>query len=134
MTYKDKFNSKQRSIIRHWKSKIKDVKLYRKLEVLDYAAKGLSLKEICHLTDYSKSRISELVNEFIQSGIGYFLQEHRKGGNRHNLTDNQEKAIVAKFECLAKNGKVASLNDVKKEYSRVFGKEVANSTFYASNY
>ena len=123
MRNKDKFDKKQRSVIKHWKKKLLkiDANLYRKLEVLDYAAKGYTNKEISHLTDYSQSRVSDLVSEFAQNGIGYFLHEHRKGGNRRNLTNDQEKLIIDKFKEKAEKGQVVKLNDMKEEYERLRG-------------
>ena len=131
MKNSEKFNEKQKSQIKHWKKKMKNTNLYKKIEVLDYAAKGYTNKEIHDLTDFSLSRVSDFVSEYAQNGIGYFIEEHRKGGNRRNLTDEQEKNILRKFEEKANKGQVISLSDIKKEYERVRGKETANSTFYA---
>lgn len=130
MKNKEKFNKKQIKQIKHWKRKINDKKLYRKIEVLDYAAKGYTNEEISVLTDYSPSRVSDFIREFIKNGISYFLVEHRKGGNRRNLTDVQEKKIIEKFEEKAIKGQVVSLSEVKNEYEEIRGKETANSTFY----
>ena len=130
MKNRDKFSEKQRAQIKHWKKKAKQVGLYKKLEILDYAAKGYSNAEISDLTGYSVRRISGLLTEYLQNGIGYFLEEHRKGGNRRNLTVNQELAILNKFRERAENGQVVNLVNVKKEYESIRGKETANSTFY----
>jgi len=130
MKNRDKFSEKQRAQIKHWKKKAKQVGLYKKLEILDYAAKGYSNAEISDLTGYSVRRISGLLTEYLQNGIGYFLEEHRKGGNRRNLTVDQELAILNKFRERAENGQVVNLFNVKKEYESIRGKETANSTFY----
>ena len=125
-----KFNESQKVEIKEWKEKIQDLKLYKKIEVLDYAAKGYTNIKISILTGYSQSRVSDFIREYVKNGIGYFTEEHRKGGNRRNLTAEQEKEIIEKFDEDARNGKVVSLRDVKKEYEQVRGKETANSTFY----
>ena len=101
------------------------------MEVLDYAYKGYTNREISELTDYSQSRVSDFISKYIKEGIGYFLQEHRQGGNRWNLTDEQERKIIEKFEDQAIKGQVVSLTEIKIEYERVYGQEIANSTFYA---
>ena len=49
MRNKEKFDSKQRNQINHWKKKTTDAKLYRKIEVIDYAAKGYTHREISKL-------------------------------------------------------------------------------------
>jgi transposase len=130
MKNKEKFDSKQRSQIRHWKKKTREAKLYRKIEVLDYAAKGYTHREISNLTDFSISRISDLVREFIKNGIGYFTKEHRRGNSRRNLTSEQEEQIINEYREKAINGQVVSLSEMKKRYEEIRGKETANSTFY----
>lgn len=127
---RDKFSTVQRKQIGHWKKKIKTIQLYKKLEILDYAAKGHTNEQISDLTDYSVRRICALINEYLKNGIGYFLQEHRKGGNRRNLTDAQEAIIIETFEDRAKKGKIVHLCHIKEKYEKVRGKETANSTFY----
>ena len=130
MKNKEKFDSKQRSQIKHWKKKLIDAKLYRKIEVLDYASKGYTHKEISNLTDFSISRISDLVREFVKNGIGYFTKEHRKGNSRRNLTPEQEEQIINEFKEKALNGQVVSLTEMKLRYEEIRGKKTANSTFY----
>jgi transposase len=130
MQNKKKFTEAQRRQIRHWKNKIKELKLYKKLEVLDFAAQGLTNAQISRFTGYTTRRITELLTEYRKNGIGYFLEEHRKGGNRRNLTDEQETAILEKFREKAEKGQVVSLGEVKREYERVRGAKTANSTFY----
>jgi len=125
-----KFSEKEKRIIGHWKKKRRGSKLYRRVEVLDYAAKGYVSREISVLTDYSESRVSDLIVEFTKNGIGYFLSEGRRGGNRRNLTNEQERKLMEKFSGEAEKGKVTRLREMKKEYDKECGKETANSTFY----
>ena len=130
MRNKEKFDSKQRSQIKHWKKKITDAKLYRKIEVIDYAAKGYTHREISKLTDFSISRVSDLVREYVQNGIGYFTKEHRKGNSRRNLTPQQEEQIINEFKEKAVRGQIVSLTEMKMRYEEIRGKKTANSTFY----
>ena len=67
-----KFNDIQKRQIKHWKKKTKTLNLYKKLEVLDYAAKGHTNAEISQLTEYTVRRISALITEYLQNGINYF--------------------------------------------------------------
>ena len=130
MKNKDKFSGKQKKQIRHWKKKLTDVKLYRKMEVLDYAAKGYTHSEISKLTDFSVSRVSDFVREFVNNGIGYFVKEHRKGNSRRNLTPEQEEQLIDEFKEKALKGEVVSLAEMKLRYEEIRGQETANSTFY----
>jgi transposase len=130
MRNKHKFNSRQRNQIRHWLKKTKNINLYKKLQVLEYASRGMTNRQISELTSYSISRVSDFVSEYTNNGISYFLEEHRKGGNNRNLTAAQEKALLEKFKLKAISGQVVNLDEVKKEYERIRGAETANSTFY----
>ena len=126
-----KFNEMQKEEIIKIKNQESKLNLYKKIEVLDYAAKGYTNKEIAKLTGYSTSRISDFISEYIKNGIGYFITEHRKGGNHRNLTKETENRIIEEFKEKAINGQVINLVAIKKEYERARGKETAHSTFYA---
>jgi transposase len=126
----EKFNEMQKKQIRHWKKKIGKINLYRKIEVLYFASMGYKNEQISELTGYTTRRIAGLLSEYLKNGIGYFLEEQRKGGNRRNLTDKQEEEILKKFRLEAEKGKIVALRRIKEEYEKVMGKEVANSTFY----
>ena len=130
MRNKDKFDSKQKRQIKHWKKKIRDIKLYRKIEVLDYASKGYTHREISELTDFGISRVSDLVREFVKNGIGYFTKEQRKGSKPRNLTPKQEEQLISEFREKAIKGQIVSLTEMKMRYEELRGKETANSTFY----
>ena len=76
MRNREKFNEKQKKQIRHWKKKIKKLTLYKKIEVLDYAAKGYTNAEISKLTGYTIRRISDFLTEYLQNGISLNSQIH----------------------------------------------------------
>jgi len=126
-----KFTSVQRSQIKHWLKKLKNVNLYRKLEVVHLASLGYSKEHIEYMTGYTMKRISSLIKEYLENGINYFLEEHRRGGNRRNLSEEQEIRIIEKFRVLAEKGQVVDVSKIKAEYEKVRGCSVSNSTFYA---
>jgi len=112
------------------KKELEGTKIYRRVLVLDFSAKGLDEREIARLTGYRISRVSDFVSEYFTNGIGYFTQEHRKGGNRRNLDSKQESEIIEGFRRKAKERKVVSIDKIKEKYESDRGKETANSTIY----
>ena len=130
MTNKNRFSEEQQSEILEWLVKIEQKSLYRKLEVIYYVSLGWTNAAIAVVTRYSLSRVSDLVREYAKNGIGYFTEEHRKGGNNRNLQPDEERAIVEKFAEQAKNGQIVKLDEVKREYDEKCGKESGLSTFY----
>jgi len=131
MSRKHTYSEEQKSEIASLKKQLDGTKIYKRVLVLDYSAKGLEESEIARLTDYSVSRVSDLVSEYFTNGIAYFTQEHRKGGNRRNLTPEQESAIIDGFHKEAEQGKVVSIDKIKEVYENARGKETANSTIYS---
>jgi transposase len=130
MSRKHKYTEEQKREIANLKNKLEGTKIYKRVLVLDYSAKGLNQDEIARLTDYSISRVSDFVSEYFTNGIGYFTEEHRKGGNRRNLTPKQEEELIDDFRKEAEQGKVVSIDRIKEKYESVRGKETANSTIY----
>lgn len=111
-------------------SKTKEAKLYKKLQVVYYSTLGWTNAAIAEATRYSKSRVSDLVSEYAENGIGYFTKEHRKGGNHRNLRPDEEQEVVAGFVEQAKKGKIVKLDEMKREYDKKCGKTAGLSTFY----
>jgi len=130
MPRKNKYTEEQIDEINRCKEACINVNLYKKFECLYFAAKGLEHKQISELTGYSESRISDFVREYLKNGIGYFLEEHRKGGNNRNLSQEDSKKILKKFIEKAEKGQVTSVEEIKKEYEEVCGKEVPLSSVY----
>ena len=130
MSRNKKFSEKEISEIKNWKKKISKKHLYRKLEVLDYVAKGMTYEKVSELTDYSLKGVYSIVRAYRSKGIKHFKEENRKGGYRRNLSEAQEEALMIEFEEKAIAGQVVSLSEVKRRYEEVRGKETANSTFY----
>ncbi len=78
----------------------------------------VSVKTFPRYDDNSTRRISDLLSEYLNNGIEYFLEEHRKGGNRRNLTDEQEMNILAKFKEKAESGQVIKLYHFQKNMQK----------------
>jgi transposase len=130
MSRKHTYSEEQKKEIQIVKKQLEGTKIYKRIQVLDYSAKGVNESDIARLTDYSVSRVSDFVSEYFANGIGYFMEEHRKGGNRRNLTPKQEEEIIDEFRKEAEQGKVVTIDKIKEKYEKVRGKETANSTFY----
>jgi len=126
----NKFSTEQREEIEELLLRMDDLKLYKKLEVLYYATLGWTNKTISEVSHYSESRVSDFISEYTTNGIGYFTEEHRKGGNHRNLSAEEEKKVVEKFTEQAQKGQVIKLDEMKREYDKQCGKTAGLSTFY----
>lgn len=111
------------------KRKEKDVKLYKKLEVLSLRAAGMKNEKIKEITGYSENRICDFVSEYVKNGIGYFTCEHRKGGNRHNMTKEEENEFIKQFETEAEKGQIVTVEEIYKEYSKKYPNAVKATVY-----
>lgn len=105
--------------------------VFRKLQAIMLLGEGKGVPEVSRITLYHPKRVYELIKQYCTSGIDEFLKDARGGANRRNLSDEQEKQIIEKFDEKARAGQVVSLHALKAEYERVRGCATANSTFYS---
>ena len=110
--------------------KIEDADLYRKLEVLRLKMEGYKNREIAAITRYSASRVSALVSVYVKEGLAYFEQENRKGGNRRNLSFEDEEAFLAEFKEAASKGILVSVWDIRTAYNQRIGHASGLGTIY----
>jgi transposase len=107
-----------------------DAKLHKKLQVLQLRMEGYKYPEIAAITKYSASRASVLICIYAHNGIAYFEKENRVGGNRRNISFEEETAMLAEFEEVAKAGKIMSVSDIKAIYDERCGHESGSGTIY----
>jgi transposase len=105
--------------------------IFRKLQAIMLIGEGKSVKDVAAISLYSETYLYELIKQFSIKGLDEFAKDNRGGAHHKNLTDEQELELLAGFDKKAKEGKVVSLQKLKKEYDKACGKNTANSTFYA---
>lgn len=108
----------------------RDAKLHKKLEVLQLRMEEYKNSEIAVITKISASRVSALVCIYAHEGISYFEKEHRVGGNRRNISFQEEAAMLGEFEESAKAGKIMSVSEIKAVYDEKCGHESGSGTIY----
>jgi len=124
------FEAAQQEEIKAALKKVKEAKLSLKLQVLDLRTRGYKNAEIAQITGYSKSRVSAIVCTYAKQGIGYFLQENRKSGNRRNMSYEEEAKLLAQFEELAQAGQIVETGEIKKVYEDKVGHRIGGQQIY----
>ena len=124
------FTAAQREEIEETLKQAKQAKLSRKLQVLDLRARGYKNHEIAQITGYSKSRVSALVCTYAKQGIGYFLQENRKSGNRRNMSYEQESELLARYKEQAEKGQIVETSEIKRAYEEKAGHRIGGQQIY----
>jgi len=110
--------------------KTKSAALRKKLEVLQLRMEGYKNAEIARLSKYSKSRVSALVCIYAKEGIAYFRQENRQGGNRRNMSFDEEAAFLSAYKKLAEKGQIIETGEMKKAYEEKVGHRIGKEQIY----
>jgi len=107
-----------------------DKRVDKRLQVLQMRYKGATDAEIGAKLGYHRKRVSQLCAEYKKVGLEKYAQR-RYGGNRRNLTEEEEKAFLAQFEDAANNGDVITIGEMAAIYDKETGKErESKSTVY----
>ena len=83
----------------------KDKRVEKRLKALELRAKGASAKDVSDATGYHTNYVSRLVTKYCNKGLEGIIGNHY-GGNRRNLSVEEEKAILAPFKECAEKGQV----------------------------
>jgi len=124
------FTAKNYTEVEELIKKTKDAKLIKKLEVLQLRIEGYKNAEISKITKYSKSRVSALVCIYANAGIAYFEKENRIGGNRRNLSYEEEKEFLEIYRQQAEQGQIIEVGEIKRAYEEKIGHSIGGSQIY----
>ena len=130
MPKKHQFTEAQYTEVADLMKQFSDAKLYKKLQVLQLKMEGYKNTEIAAITKYSPIRVSSLVTVYVRQGLSYFMEENRKGGNRRNISFEEEATLFAGFEEAAKKGTIVTVNDIRAAYDRLIGHKSSLGTIY----
>jgi len=79
--------------------------------------------------DIYKKYISELVAKYFKGGIAAITENHY-GGNRRNISIEEEQVLLKHFEELAKSGQIVETSDIKREYEEKVGHRIGKGQIY----
>ena len=104
---------------------------YAKLQSVALRGEGKDNEEVGAITGYHPAYVSQLVSIYCNEGLAGLCSDGRKGGNNRNMTLEEEKAFLARFEETAKNGQVITIAEIAAAYDEATGKQhESNSTVY----
>ena len=107
----------------------KSKKVSKKLSILLTRFGGKTISETAKQMNCSESRVKRTVAEYMQSGLQEFIKPKQKENHR-NLTIEEEKALLSRFEEMASAGKIVEVKEIKQAFDEQIGKETGNSYIY----
>jgi hypothetical protein len=133
MASRIEFSKEQRKEIRLKFSKakkIKDVKSYKYVVVLNMRRLGKTNKEIGEAVGYNPQRITEIVSKYVSQGMDSILGNKDTSNNRR-MNIEEERQFLEHFREEAKSGLLTSVKKILEKYEDVTGKPSNTSTIYA---
>jgi len=111
--------------------KAKNAAEYRKLQCiyLGDTMPDLSASEIGKITQYSENSVNRIHAKYRKDGMKT-IKDNRGGRYRENITLEQEKEILSRFEETSSAGQVSENSRIKAEYEKLAGKKVEPSVIY----
>ena len=100
-----------------------NMRYYKKLQTVALRGEGKENDEISGITGYHAVYVSRLVGIYCNKGLEGLCKDGRKGGNNRNMTPEEEKAFLSRFEGTAKGGQVITIDEIAAAYDEKTGKE-----------
>ena len=91
--------------------------------------RAYTAKEIAGIADCSEGLVKKVVGDYSREGLEGILCG-KFGGNRRNLSQEAEDALLAPFLAMAEKGRILIVSDIHKAYEITVGHTVPPSTVY----
>lgn len=125
------FSEVQKQEITEALKKSKNTFEYKRLQCLMLRAeKDMKLQEISEIVGYNYKSVGNIISKYFKEGLPGILGENRKGGNKRNLTVEEEDTFIQPFMKKAEQGKLLIVAKIHSAYEELVGHTVPPSTIY----
>ena len=115
--------------IQEARRKNRDKNVERRLKALELKAAGRSGQEIAEITGYNSGYITKLAAKYRKGGIEAITGNHY-GGNRRNMTYEEEAEFLEQFIHAADGGHINDVSAIKAAYDARIGHETGHGQIY----
>lgn len=110
---------------------VKNKNAYRRLQAVALRYEGKQRAEVSEITGFNSQWVGHLCRVYREEGIEGLLKDGRRGGNHRNMSNDEEKAFLLRFEELATKGQLITIDDIALAYDDAVGvKHESLSTVY----
>jgi len=124
-----KLSKEQMQEIEETRKESNDKNTDKRLRAVELRGKGLRNSEIAVMVETHPTVVSRWICAYIKSGINA-LTEGRSGGNRRNITLDEEKKFIDKFKEKAEKGQHVTAKEIKIAYCEMIGHKCGNGQIY----
>lgn len=111
------------------RKKSKDIKEEKRLHAIELRGTGMTNKQVAEKLDTSEKVIGNWMCKFKKEGLSGLLKKGQKG-NRRNLTFEQEREFLSKYEERANKGQIIDVAEMKEDYIKLVGHSIGTSQIY----
>ena len=130
MASRYKFSEEEIMAIEQRRRENKDKRAETRLKALELRAKGASTKEVAGATGFHANHITRLVAKYRKQGLDGISGNHY-GGNRRNMSLEEEAEILAPFKAQAEKGELVEISEIAKAYQSAVDHTVGKGQIYA---
>ncbi len=123
------FTAEELAEIQEGRRQNRDKNVDRRLKALELKAAGHTGQEIAEITGYNAGYISKLAAKYRNGGIEAITGNHY-GGNRRNMTYEEEREFLAQFINEADGGHITDVSAIKAAYDEKIGHETGHGQIY----
>ena len=129
MIRKYTFTAKDLEIISKARKENKDKRAEFRLHALQLRAEGKRSKEIAKVVGISAPYVSQLAAKYFAGGIEAIAGNHY-GGNRRNMSVEEEVQILQPFYERAEKGEIIEISEIKQAYQEKVDHKVSETQIY----
>jgi transposase len=111
------------------RKKITDKRVDKRLWAVQLRGEGMRNPKIAEKLDTSAKVVSRWVSAYCKGGIGALLGG-KFGGNRRNMSLEEEAQLLTEFETRAKNGQLVETGEIKQAYEERVGHSIGGGQIY----
>ena len=124
-----RYTEEDKAIISAARAKNKDKRVEKRLYALELRAEGKSAREIAEKTGFHAAHITRLTAKYQKGGIESITGNHY-GGNRRNMSIDEEAEILKPFLEKAEKGQIVEVSEIKKRYEEAVGHTIGGGQIY----
>ena len=127
-----RYTEADRAIISEaWKAN-KNKRAEKWLQAMELRASGMSSSEVAEATGFNAAYITQLTRKYREGGREAISGNHY-GGNRKNMTHEEEAALLEPFLEKAQKGQIVEVSAIKAAYEEKAGHTIGGSQMVVSS-
>ena len=123
------FSEEEITAIEKARKENKDKRVEARLKALELRAKGATAREVSEATGFHPASVTRLVAKYRDHGLEAITGNHY-GGNRRNMSVEEEAAILAPFRERAEKGEIIEVKEIEAAYQAAVDHPISVSQIY----